>query len=64
MRGGELGKVEALLAALDQAVAENAEDAGRLSRSRLKQTLGGALVSLIDGRICVEPAPARRRRAD
>jgi tRNA(Ile)-lysidine synthase len=60
----ELGKVEALLAALDRAVAENS-GARRpsLSRSRLKQTLGGALVSLIDGRICVEPAPPRRRRA-
>jgi len=61
----ELGKVEALLAALDRAVAENS--GGRrpsLSRSRLKQTLGGALVSLIDGRICVEPAPPRRGRAD
>src|SRR6267378_707857 len=61
----ELGKVEALLAALDRAVAENSR--GRrpsLSRSRLKQTLGGALVSLIDGRICVEPAPPRRGRAD
>ncbi len=56
----ELGKVEALLAALDRTVAENA--AGR--RPRLKQTLAGALVSLIDGRIRVEPAPPRRRRAE
>jgi tRNA(Ile)-lysidine synthase len=54
----ELGKVEALLAALDQACAEKA--GGR--RPRLKQTLAGALVSLIDGRIRVEPAPPRRRR--
>jgi tRNA(Ile)-lysidine synthase len=56
----ELGKVEALLAALDRTVAENA--AGR--RPRLKQTLAGALVSLIDGWIRVEPAPPRRRRAE
>jgi len=54
----ELGKVEALLAALDRAGAERAEG----SRPRLKQTLAGALVSLIDGRIRVEPAPPRRRR--
>jgi tRNA(Ile)-lysidine synthase len=61
----ELGKVEALLALLDRAVAESSR--GRpssLSQSRLKQTLAGALVSLIDGRIRVEPAPPRRSRAD
>ena len=56
----ELGKVEALLAALDRTVAENA--AGR--RPRLKQTLAGALVSLVDDRISVEPAPPRRRRTE
>jgi tRNA(Ile)-lysidine synthase len=56
----ELGKVEALLSALDRTVAENIT--GR--RPRLKQTLAGALVSLIDDRIRVEPAPPRRRRAD
>jgi tRNA(Ile)-lysidine synthase len=55
----ELGKVEILLAALDRTVAENA--AGR--RPRLKQTLAGALISLVDDRIRVEPAPPRRRRA-
>jgi len=63
----ELGKVEALLAALDQAAAEGA--AGRRPKPnrpkrdqpRLKQTLAGALVSLIDGRIRVQPAPPRRR---
>jgi tRNA(Ile)-lysidine synthase len=54
----ELGKVEALLTALQRAAAENA--AGR--QPRLKQTLAGALVSLIGGRIHVEPAPPRRRR--
>jgi tRNA(Ile)-lysidine synthase len=53
----ELGKVEALLSALDRAGAN--KTAGR--RIRLKQTLAGALVSLIDGRIRVEPAPPRRR---
>jgi tRNA(Ile)-lysidine synthase len=53
----ELGKVEALLSALDLAGAEN--NAGR--RPRLKQTLAGALISLIDGRIRIEPAPPRRR---
>jgi tRNA(Ile)-lysidine synthase len=56
----ELGKVEALLAALDRSVAEG--DQGR--RASLRQTLAGALVSLIDGRIRVEPAPPRRRRKD
>jgi tRNA(Ile)-lysidine synthase len=53
----ELGKVEALLSALDRAGAN--KTAAR--PIRLKQTLAGALVSLIDGRIWVEPAPPRRR---
>jgi tRNA(Ile)-lysidine synthase len=53
----ELGKAEALLSALDRAATE--KTAGR--RVRLKQTLAGALVSLVDGRIRVEPAPPRRR---
>ncbi len=52
----ELGKVEALLSALDRVAAK--KTAGR---GPLKQTLAGALVSLIDGRIHVEPAPPRRR---
>ncbi len=56
----ELGKVEALLAALDRAMAERPG----LGRQRLKQTLAGALVSLVGGRIRVEPAPARRRRTE
>ena len=56
----ELGKVEALLAALDQAGSKQ----GKKRRPRLKQTLAGALVSLSDGRIRVEPAPPRRGRAD
>jgi tRNA(Ile)-lysidine synthase len=71
----ELGKVEALLAAVDRAVAESRRGRlprlgesrlgeSRLGQSRLKQTLAGALVSLVDGRIRVEPAPPRRSRAD
>jgi tRNA(Ile)-lysidine synthase len=54
----ELGKVEALLSALDQASAKKTE--GR--RPKLKQTLAGAVISLVDGQIRVERAPPRRRR--
>ena len=54
----ELGKVEALLSVLDRALAKAER------RPALKQTLAGALVSLIDDRINVAPAPPRRRRAD
>ena len=61
----ELGKVEALAAALDQAAAQN----GRMPRKsaikvkpKLKQTLAGALISVTDGRIKIEPAPPRRRK--
>jgi tRNA(Ile)-lysidine synthase len=50
----ELGKVETLLAALEQALA--GED------GKLKQTLAGAAISLAGGRIRVEPAPLRRGR--
>jgi tRNA(Ile)-lysidine synthase len=57
----ELGKVEALLAALDRACAASGPARGRIG---LKQTLAGALVSLVDGRIHIEPAPPRRRRTD
>ena len=57
----ELGKVEALLAALDRACAATGRAKGRIG---LKQTLAGALVSLVDGRIRIEPAPPRRRRTD
>ncbi len=61
----ELGKVEALLEVVDRAVAESRRARlPSLGQSRLKQTLAGALVSLIDGRIRVEPAPPRRSRAD
>jgi tRNA(Ile)-lysidine synthase len=56
----ELGKVEALLSVLDQTLLK----ARRKRRPRLKQTLAGALVSLIDDRISIAPAPPRRRRAD
>jgi tRNA(Ile)-lysidine synthase len=55
----ELGKVEALLQALDREITGK-KTAGQ--KARLKQTLAGALVSLIDGRIHIEPAPPRRRR--
>lgn len=69
----ELGKVEALLAALDRAVAEKPQSrrpgpdrTGNrpMIRPALKQTLAGALVSLTGGRIRVEPAPPRRRRRE
>jgi tRNA(Ile)-lysidine synthase len=50
----ELGKAEALLAALDRAVAKG--------EGKLKQTLAGAAISLAGGRIHVEPAPPRRAR--
>jgi tRNA(Ile)-lysidine synthase len=56
----ELGKVEALLSVLDQALPK---PQGK-RRQRLKQTLAGALVSLIDDRLSIGPAPPRRRRTD
>jgi tRNA(Ile)-lysidine synthase len=55
----ELGKVEALLAALERAGATKTT-----GRPSLKQTLAGALVSLTGDRICITPAPRRRGRAD
>ena len=60
----ELGKAEALLAALDLAAQESARRRKRPgpSQARLKLTLAGALVSLIDDRIRIEPSPPRRRR--
>ena len=57
----ELGKVEALLAALDRSFAEGTSP--KLAPARLKQTLAGALVISAAGRIRIEPAPARRRNA-
>ena len=57
----ELGKVEALLAQLDGfAKSPEKSDSGR-AQIRLKQTLAGALVSVGQGRIRIEPAPVRRR---
>jgi tRNA(Ile)-lysidine synthase len=50
----ELGKLEALLAALDQAIADG--------QPRLKQTLAGAVIGLNRGRIHVDAAPPRRGR--
>ncbi len=50
----ELGKVEALLGVLDQTVAGG--------RPKLKQTLAGAIISLIGTRLRIEPAPPRRGR--
>jgi tRNA(Ile)-lysidine synthase len=59
----ELGKVEALLAALDRTIAESAgRSRPKSGQPRLKQTLAGALVSLAGGRIRIEAAPPRRRR--
>jgi tRNA(Ile)-lysidine synthase len=48
----ELGKVETLLVALDQATGAG--------EGKLRSTLAGALISLHRGRIRVEPAPPRR----
>jgi tRNA(Ile)-lysidine synthase len=50
----ELGKLEALLAALDRAIADG--------EPRLKLTLAGAAIGLAGGRIHVDPAPPRRGR--
>ena len=64
-RPAELGKVEALLAALDRTAAGSAgRSRPKSDQPRLKQTLAGALVSLAGGRIRIEPAPPRRHRAE
>ena len=59
----ELGKVEALLTALDQA---NVGDARKRStgavQPHLKRTLAGAMISLSKGWIEIQPAPPRRSR--
>lgn len=55
----ELGKVEALLEAIDQAVSGNKPAAGG---ARLKQTLAGAVISIAKSRIHIVPAPPRGRR--
>ena len=49
----ELGKVEALLATLDRAIA---------AQSGLKTTLAGAVVSFARGRIRIMPAPVRKQK--
>jgi tRNA(Ile)-lysidine synthase len=54
----ELGKVEALLSALEQAGAQKVASRG----PKLKQTLAGAMITLAGGRLRIEPAPPRRRR--
>jgi tRNA(Ile)-lysidine synthase len=62
----ELGKAEALLAALDRALQVNAKKkkSGPTDKRqpKLKQTLGGAVVSLSAGRIVISAAPPRRHR--
>jgi tRNA(Ile)-lysidine synthase len=63
----ELGKVETLLAALDQAMKQPTTAGPRApanGRAILKQTLAGALISLAGGRIHIAPAPARRSPKD
>ncbi|MCK1744558.1 tRNA lysidine(34) synthetase TilS [Bradyrhizobium sp. 139] len=57
----ELGKVETLMAALDQAIAASPRT-GTNGRPALKQTLAGALISLAGGHIHIGPAPARRSK--
>jgi tRNA(Ile)-lysidine synthase len=58
----ELGKVEALLAQMERCYAEKPKKSGpKPAQIRLKQTLAGALVSVSQGRIRIEPAPLRRR---
>ncbi|MDB5503250.1 MAG: tRNA lysidine(34) synthetase TilS [Tardiphaga sp.] len=54
----ELGKVEALLSALDHAVASGKKGI------QLKQTLAGAMIVLTRDRLRIVPAPPRRRRQD
>ena len=55
----ELGKVEALVQAIDEAVARAKPVGGRF---RLKQTLAGTVISIDKGRIHIVPAPPRGRR--
>jgi tRNA(Ile)-lysidine synthase len=56
----ELGKVEALLQAMDDAVREKkAQKTG----IRFKQTLAGAVISVTRQRVRVAPAPPRNRQA-
>ncbi|WP_342713234.1 tRNA lysidine(34) synthetase TilS [Bradyrhizobium sp. B124] len=55
----ELGKVETLLAAVDEVVNQ---PLGK-RESKLKQTLAGAVISVAAGRIRIGPAPPRRARS-
>jgi tRNA(Ile)-lysidine synthase len=55
----ELGKVEALLAAMDRAFVETGPGQARF---RFKQTLAGAVITLTADRLSIEPAPPRRQR--
>ncbi|MCC8984616.1 tRNA lysidine(34) synthetase TilS [Bradyrhizobium acaciae] len=55
----ELGKVETLLAAVDEAL----DGTFGQRESKLKQTLAGAVISVASGRIRIEPAPPRRARS-
>lgn len=55
----ELGKVEALALALAHAMTQATAERGR---GQLKQTLAGALISLRDGRLAIDPAPPRRAK--
>jgi tRNA(Ile)-lysidine synthase len=61
----ELGKVETLLAVLDETVRGQSPRRGaEPGAALLKQTLAGALVSVEKGRIRIAPAPRRRRGRD
>lgn len=53
----ELGKVEALLEAIDAAGPGSARS---VAHGRLRQTLAGAVITVARGRILIEPAPPRR----
>jgi len=54
----ELGKVEALVEAIDRAVRDAVR--GDVRQARLKQTLAGAVIGINGGRIRIAPAPPRR----
>jgi tRNA(Ile)-lysidine synthase len=60
----QLGKAEALLAQLDRSITEKSgRSSEKPAKFGLRQTLAGALVSLGEGRIRIEPAPLRRLAA-
>lgn len=56
----ELGKVEALMEAIDGIVSGKKSGAGG---TRLKQTLAGAVISITKSRVLILPAPPRGRRS-